>query len=110
MPRRTSNKDEKLSSLLSALAAQYLESESDRTSLITVTGAQILNRGKRAVILFTVFPEAGEGRALEFAKRKRNDFRRFLSGKKIFGFTPTIDFEIDLGEKNRQKIDSLLGQ
>lgn len=90
------------------LAAKYLEQESNKQSLITVTRVEILNKGKKAAVLFTVLPDSEEEKALEFAQRKRKDFRLFLSRQKIFGFTPQIDFQIDLGEKNRQRIDQLI--
>jgi len=65
------------------------------------------DRGKRARIYFTVLPTDKQTAALEFAKRRRNDFRRFIMSKKLFGFAPRIDFEIDYGERNRQRIDEL---
>ena len=100
-------KDERLGARISELAAEYLTRESNRTSLITVIRTEILNRGKRAIVLFTVLPDSEEKEALEFARRKRSDFRKFVTAKKIMGFAPAIDFQIDLGEKNRQRIDEL---
>lgn len=101
------NRDERLSLIIKELAAEFLEIESNRQSLITVTRAEILNRGKRAIVFITVFPDSGEERALEFAERKRGEFRKFLTQKKVMGFAPEIHFQIDLGEKNRQRIDEL---
>jgi ribosome-binding factor A len=89
-------------------AGEYFAIESNRDSMMTVTRADIFDRGKRAVIYFTAIPEEKEELALNFAKRKRQDFRKFVMSKKSFGFVPKIDFEIDLGEHNRQKIDELL--
>lgn len=100
-------KDEKLASIISELAAEYLARESNRTSLITVTRSEVQNRGKRAIIYFTVFPNSEENSALEFVRRKRGEFRKFLTLKKVVGFAPIIDFQIDFGEKNRQRIDEL---
>ena len=48
-----------------------------------------------------------EAAVLEFAKRRKRDFRQFIMGKKSFGFVPRIDFCIDEGEHNRQRIDEL---
>lgn len=100
-------KDEKYSSLISKFAAEYFEIESNDNSLITITKTDIFDKGKRAVVFFTALPREKEPAALEFAKRRRNDFRQFVMAKKSFGFTPKIDFEIDLGEHNRQRIDEL---
>jgi ribosome-binding factor A len=103
-------KDEKSASLLSKFAAEYFLIESNKDSLLTVTKTDILDKGKRALIFFTVLPREKEEITLEFAKRRRNDFRQFVMSKKSFGFVPRIDFCIDEGEHNRQRIDELLNE
>ena len=60
--------------------------------------------------MFTVFPETMEKTALEFAKRKRGELKQFVIDNSRIGFVPQLDFAIDLGEKNRQKIDQLLNE
>lgn len=80
------------------------------SSLLTVTKVELTSDGKRATIFFTVFPDTFEKTALEFAKRKRPDFKEFVKENSKLGRIPLLDFEIDSGEKNRQKIDSLLNQ
>lgn len=101
------HKDEKMAELLLRFAAEYFGIESNKDSLMTVTRVDILDRGKRALVFFTTLPEEKEDAALEFAKRRRRDFRQFIMSKKSFGFAPSIDFEIDYGERNRQRIDEL---
>ena len=103
-------KDEKLAGVVKELAAEYINREANKNALITVTRAEILNRGKRATIFFTVLPETEQDKSLEFLKRKTSDFRLFLSNKKVVGFAPAIRFEIDFGERNRQRIDELSNQ
>lgn len=83
---------------------------SNGTSLLTVTNVELTPDGKRATIFFTVFPAEYEKTALEFAKRKRSEFKEFLKDNSKLGRIPLLDFEIDTGEKNRQKIDNLLNQ
>ena len=102
-----SHKDQKQATLLTELAAQYFLVESNKDSLITVTRTEMEDRGKRANILFTVLPTDKQDQALEFALRRRNDFRKFIMSKKIFGFAPRINFSLDYGERNRQRIDEL---
>jgi ribosome-binding factor A len=63
--------------------------------------------GKNVKVFFTVFPENQEEAALDFAKRKRSDFREFVKDKSRLSTMPFFDFEIDRGEKARQKIDAL---
>lgn len=104
------HKDEKMASLLAQFAAEYFSQESNGESMITVTKCEIFNRGKRASIFFTALPTEKEASALEFANRRKNDFRQFVMSKKSFGFVPRVEFDIDLGEHNRQRIDELLNE
>lgn len=104
------HKDEKSASLISRFAAEYFEVEANKDSLITVTKTDMSDRGRRASVFFTVLPRERELEALEFAKRRQKDFRQFIMSKKSFGFVPKIDFAIDEGEHNRQRIDELLNE
>jgi ribosome-binding factor A len=97
----------RVSELLKNLAAQFLERESDRTSLITVTGTTVSSDLRNANINITVFPTDKESAALDFVKRKRGDFRNYVQSKAKLKYIPFFDFEIDKGEKNRQRIDAL---
>ena len=54
-----------------------------------------------------VLPEKLENVALNFAKRVRTDFREYLKEHSVLRYLPTVDFALDLGEKNRQRIDEL---
>ena len=101
------HKDEKSASLITKFAAEYFAMESNGESLMTVTKTDILDKGKRAIVFFTALPKEKEPQALEFAKRRKRDFRQFIMSKKSFGFAPRIDFAIDEGEHNRQRIDEL---
>ncbi|HPS21303.1 MAG TPA: ribosome-binding factor A [Candidatus Paceibacterota bacterium] len=99
---------EKVSNLIKELAARFLSKESNRTSLVTVTDCHASSDLKRATIFITVLPASKEKSALDFTKRKRAEFRDFLKKNMKSKLIPFIDFEIDTGEKNRQKIDELL--
>ena len=48
-----------------------------------------------------------EKAALDFLKRIRSEFRTHLMEKARMRRIPFFDFEIDYGEKNRQKIDEI---
>ena len=102
------NRNKKVTNFIKELGAQFLGRENNRTSLITVTSATVSPDLKRATIFITVLPEEKERAALEFAKRKRGEFREFLKKNMQTKMIPFIDIAIDLGEKNRQKIDELL--
>ncbi|MBU4480489.1 ribosome-binding factor A [Patescibacteria group bacterium] len=101
-------RQEKIKELLKGLAAQFLQFESNYTSLITVTDANASSDFKRATIFVTVYPESSEASALDFLKRKRKDFKKYAKTKVKMKTIPFFDFEIDKGEKNRQRIDELL--
>ncbi len=103
-----STRDEKIKEILHDLGARFLTLNGNGSSLMTVTAVELTNAGKHATIFFTVFPDTFEKTALEFAKRKRSDFKEFVKDNSKLGRIPQLDFEIDLGEKNRQKIDTLL--
>ena len=89
------------------LAADFFARESNAQSLITVTHADVSPDLKNVRIYISVLPENLEDSALAFAKRNRTEFREYLKEHSALRFLPTIDFAIDYGEKNRQRIDDL---
>ncbi|MCU0660259.1 MAG: ribosome-binding factor A [Candidatus Pacebacteria bacterium] len=101
-------RQDKVGNLIRELAGRFIQEESNKTSLITVTEATISKDMKRATIFFTVFPAEKEEAVLDFLKRKRSEFHDYLKGKLETRAIPFVDFEIDRGEKNRQRIDELL--
>lgn len=104
------SRNEKFANRIKELSAEFLAREGNRTSLINVIRADCSPDMKRATIYITVLPQEKEKTALEFAKRKRPDLREFLKKNMPVKTIPFIDIAIDLGEKNRQKIDELLRQ
>ena len=105
-----SNRKEKIIEILRDLGARFLSLQGNKSSLMTVTRVELTKDEKCATIFFTVFPEKFEKTALEFAKRKRSEFKEFVKENSKLGRIPLLDFEIDSGEKNRQRIDTLLNQ
>jgi ribosome-binding factor A len=102
-----SKKEEQLKEELQHLAGQFLAREASPQSLITVTRSEMSPDLRNITIFISVFPESAERGALDFCKRERSAFREYVIQKSALHFPPTIDFEIDFGEKNRQKIDDL---
>jgi ribosome-binding factor A len=103
-------KQERFEEILRTCAAEFLSLESNRTSMITVTKVVTNDGGNTATIYFTVFPENQEEAALDFLKRKRSDFRAYVKYNARLMRIPFFDFEIDRGEKARQKIDASLAK
>lgn len=101
-------RSEKVAELLRELSAQFLNREGNGTSLITVTRTSVSPDLKRATIFMTVLPEDKEQSALMFAKRQLGDLRDYLKKNMNTKNIPYLEVELDLGEKNRQKIDELL--
>lgn len=100
-------RQEKVRENIKNITAQFLEKESNRTSLITVTDTNVSKDLKKATVLITVLPDTQEQSALDFVKRQRSALRHFLQSKLKMRVTPFLDFAIDKGEKNRQRIDEL---
>ncbi len=103
----TTFKDEKLKDQIHKWAAEFLQRESTGQSLITVTDVKIGSEAREATILFTVLPESKQEAALEFARRQLSDFRIFMNEKVKTGRMPYFHFDIDRGEKHRQRIDEI---
>lgn len=102
------HRNDKVANALKELAAAFLARENNKTSLITVTAASCSPDLKRATIYMTVLPASKETAALAFAKRKRTELREFIKKYLPIKTIPFLDIQIDLGEKNRQRIDDLL--
>lgn len=100
-------KDIKLQELIRQLAAEFLQLESNKSSLVTVTRVELGQKLNKATILITVLPEEKEKEAVDFARRKRTEFRKYVTEHAKIGHVPFFDFDLDLGEKNRQRIEEI---
>jgi ribosome-binding factor A len=101
------DKDKGLEEELAHRAADFLNKESNRQSLVTVTRAVLSKDAREAQVLVTVLPVEHEHDVLSFLKRVRSDFREYLKRNAKLSRLPIIDFAIDHGEKNRQQLDEL---
>jgi len=100
-------KHERLAEYIRETAAEYLSRESNRDSLITVTRVELSDKNDHARVLITVLPTEKEEGALEFVSRRKNDFRLYFMKKIDINRTPRFSFAIDMGEKNRQRLDEI---
>ena len=100
-------RDEKLKVIVQTLAGEFIQRETNGTSLITITDVSIADRGARAIVFFTVLPADKQKAAYDFLKRQRSIFREYVMKHVRMRRIPFFDFEIDEGEKNRQKIDEI---
>ena len=102
------DRSHKVAEGIQQIAATYIERESNKQALITVTHVEIAERGKQATIFISVLPESYEEAALNFLKRKRAELRNELRDKLRIHPIPFLDVAIDKGEKARHTIDALL--
>ena len=97
----------KVEESLRRLAATFIERESDNVSLITVTRIDISPDFQNSIIYISVLPDKEAERALNFCKRKMTDFKKYVKDNMHIHSIPYFSVELDLGEKNRQRIDEL---
>ncbi len=89
-------------------AAHFIKENVGTESLITVTRVLPSSRGERITIFISVFPEERERSALSFLSRQREAFSGHLKAHARLRPLPRVDFEIDVGEKNRRHLEELL--
>jgi ribosome-binding factor A len=82
----------KASSALMKAAAEFINRESNRRSLITVTKAEIGDRGGRVMIYVSVFPDDQSAAVMDFLGRSRADFANYLKKTIRLRSIPHIDF------------------
>jgi ribosome-binding factor A len=93
--------------MVAHMAGEFLAREGGVKALITVTHAEMTDDFKQATIYISVLPATHEDEALKFAKRARTDMRDYIKKHSRLHPIPVVDFVIDFGEKNRQRIDDL---
>jgi ribosome-binding factor A len=101
-------KDNRAQEIISRKASEFIQRESNGQSLVTVTNISTSKDFKNATIFVTVFPDHKNQAVMDFLKRQRSNFRNFVKSTTRLNKIPLFDFEIDFGEKSRQKVDELL--
>ncbi len=101
------NRTMKAAEQLTQHAATYIAMEAGRESLITPTRTDLSPDRKNATIYVSVFPDTADRIAVEFLMRHKDLFRKYLKETARLGVLPYIKFELDYGERNRQRLDEL---
>ncbi len=101
-------KDQKTIQLIREAAAAFVQLESNRASLITITGVRLDGKNSKAEILFTVMPQEKEAAVLEFLQRKQREFLEYTRAHARIGRNYMYSFAIDFGEHHRQHIEELM--
>lgn len=101
----SNERDNRAISILLENAGRYIAREAGRSTLITPTRATFAKDRKNATIFVTVFPEGQDDQALAFLMRHKDLFRNELKKTARFARLPFIRFELDRGERARQKFE-----
>lgn len=105
------HRQEKIKEAITHAAGEYFAREAplgySGHALVTVTRTIISSDSKKAVVFLSLFPDKDEEQILISLKRQRSAFRKHVAEQTAVRPVPTIDFVIDAGEKNRQRIDEL---
>ncbi len=104
------DKLKKINKEMKKLFAQFIEKESNKESLVTITRCEISSDRKNIDVLISVFPQDKEKQVIDFLDRRKWDARDYIKKKIQTRIIPFVHFKIDEGEKNRQKIDQLLNK
>lgn len=102
------DRNSKVATLLTELAAKYVQQEANPNPLITITRADVSPDYKNATIFFTTIPEDRQDDALAFLKRSGGEMRRFVMKHMRIKHIPYLDFMVDYGERHRQHIDEIV--
>lgn len=101
-------RQEKMNKEVSKIVGKFLAEASNKTSLITISRADVSPDFRHATLYVTVFPEAMEKPALMFLERNRTDMRNYLRKNLAMRRIPFLRIMLDIVEKNRQGIYALL--
>lgn len=105
-----SDRNHKIEAFIQESVARFIERESNKTSLVTVTRVELYERGHRAMIYISVMPEGAEESALNFLKRKRSQLREQIKHDLNIKTIPFLDVTVDTGVKALHTIETLLKQ
>jgi ribosome-binding factor A len=102
-----SRRDNRIVETITHEAAIFIRREASGQSLITVTRTILSKNAERASVFVSVFPPEEARAALSFLSRLAGDFRGHLASHARLHPIPKIEFILDEGELNRQRLDEL---
>jgi ribosome-binding factor A len=97
-----------LSLQLQEIAADFVNMQSNKTSLITITNTELTKALDKVTFFVSVYPESAEGPAVGFLMRKRGECKQYIKSKSRINRVPHVEFALDTGEKNRLRVEELL--
>lgn len=85
-------KDDRIVSALHTAAAQFINRESNRRSLVTVTRVELLEGEKNANVFVSVFPQKDTHAVMDFLSRQHGEFMIFLKKSVKLPMVPRVSF------------------
>ena len=101
-------RQQKIDAELTKVIAEFLRREFGAAPLVTVTHTKIARGLKSAIVFLSIFPETEERAVHARLKKRRKELNEYIAARMKMKYLPLVSFEIDRGEKNRQRIDELL--
>ena len=86
--------DERLIAAIHTAAAEFINRESNRNSLITVTKVAMRDE-KHAQIFISVYPQKDVAAAVDFLSRQHKEFLSFVKKTVKLHFIPKLEFMAD---------------
>ena len=99
---------QKLNKEMRKAFSEFIERESNKESLVTVTRCDTSPDLANVIVHVSVLPVHLEEKVIAFLNRRQVDARSYMKKRVVCRRIPKVTFMIDLGEKNRQHIDQLL--
>lgn len=107
-PIPQSERQRRLNQELTRLLGLFINENSNRQSVITVTRCLTSPDLSQATAYISVIPDEQEKTAAAFLNRHSRDVYNFVKARTDLRRIPRIAFELDAGEKNRRRIDEIL--
>jgi len=101
------DRQKKMSRELIRVSSEFLQRKTNKTSLITITNCDLSPDFKNATLYVTVIPEEKERAGITFVTRQLYSLRNFVKKNLNMKTIPLFNVKIDIGEKNRQRIDEI---
>ena len=106
----SSERHERVVSLIRELVATYVQQEANTDPLITITRVSTSPDYRKVTIFFTTIPEGREKDAEIFLHRSASDLRSYIKKKSDLKIIPHLEFMLDAGERHRQYTDKIFDE
>ena len=104
-------REDRLNAHFKKLVAEFVNQHANaKISLVTITDFIIDGDFQTATAYISVFPDSETERVFELLKRRTRDLWQYLKNNSRMQTIPSVTFKIDRGEKNRQRIEHLIGR